>query len=113
MRSFHSRILAMMTAALFITASAHAIDTSSMTPRIAPSLDIASALKIAEEYYQKKEDPKAGRFIERVHYVESNQSQPEKGPFWVFRYVLPYNVDGGEVFVSVYMDGTTSVFRGQ
>jgi hypothetical protein len=103
----------MMTAALFITASAHAIDTSSMTPRIAPSLDIASALKIAEEYYQKKEDPKAGRFIERVHYVESNQSQPEKGPFWVFRYVLPYNVDGGEVFVSVYMDGTTSVFRGQ
>lgn len=91
----------------------HAREKDKLTDRSAPSLSIHEAIRLADAHYQKTEDQNAGRFIERVHYVEYNQSQPEKGPFWVVRYALPRHVVGGQVFLSVYMDGSISIIRGR
>lgn len=103
-----SLILVLSTARTLI-----AQDTDGLSRRTPPAISIRKAIEIAEEHYSRTEDKREGRFIEQVHYVEHNLSQPSKGAFWVVRFVPPTRSIGGEVFMSIYMDGTISVMHGR
>lgn len=53
---------------------------SSDNLRIKPALSIVDALSLAQRHHEEHEDIGIGRFIDKMNFVEHNQSQPEERP---------------------------------
>lgn len=76
------------------------------TEHILPTLSIADAIKISEDYLQNKQRDISKHFISSVvyHEFEFSKSAKGEGPCWLVTYTLKEHASGGQYFVLVYMD---------
>jgi hypothetical protein len=103
----------MHVAAPVVSCTAEEARVAEVSQRSIPRISVGEALEIAEKKYQTLTESARVRFVESARYLEYNEATPEMGPRWIITYALLRYGRGGQIFVSVYMDGTTSIFRGR
>jgi len=76
---------------------------------IRPKVSMADASGIAEKYVQREKIDVSGKFVARVRYVDKKVVETTKAPHWEVSYEpVERSTLGGEVWVSVGMDGKCS-----
>ena len=89
----------------------HAEEPKVPEQRRLPSIPITTAIEKAYEFIIEKEIELGDRFLSSVRFQEvslgeENDESIRRGPLWQLTFEPTARVLGGQLFLSVYMDGT-------